>query len=714
MAITPEQYSFVVTWTYFSVYFAVFFIVSIVCAMKVHKEYKKYNLIQERTDSKAWTKKGMITNWGKLVWQKKKVYFQLIPHFFDQATDCGVIFEYWRLRNDENVGINTLWLFGTSIFVIILHRIISSFAIYQLTRNKSFILYQLLDVLMIRCIWTNYQLGTDEPSNSQRYLQVLEAIFESAPQILISTAFLIKSQLDSVNPIIVISLITSFWSLSARVSSDDKQMFKDDWKSFKHSDCLCINPLWIVRVLWRFLEITSRIVLLAVVWINLGGLSVFIILGLECIYLSIVSFGLGTVDLMGNVIYLMAANSTKKSEYWAVTMTKVFWAYRVISAYLLLVICTIFAIETKTDPHYVPDYETRNEQTIVNSTGRALFIFCWVSTPIWQWIGAIAIFDFGNLASVGRDVAQLVINEQFLDVLELIKFGADFDEEQTLKSILSHNEKHVDIEEICLNRIKEKKMLNHTFFRACNNNNENMIKYLLLKTDVNINNTDEFGRSGLFYTVENGLLKTVQLLHKHGAKNDIFDNDGLTAIHYAFEQNKIHQQIKPDEEKNDESRLFNIVKYFIDSQIGIGMMDNNGDTMLDVAVRTNQAWSIQEFLIMNGAWKAKKINFSDINELDKANGLMLCYGFLRESESLLIQNKQIFDKCVEFADIGLDIGLDINVDINALEIEKKKKNLLKYKSKKAISWETKEITNNDRPILFVGCVILIVISIPLF
>eukprot|EP01084_Bolivina_argentea_P022230 41318_1 len=116
---------------------------------------------------------------------------------------------------------------------------------------------------------------------------------------------------------------------------------------------------------------------------------------------------------------------------------------------------------------------------------------------------------------------------------------------------------------------------------------------------------------------------------------------------------------------------------------------------------------------MNGAWKAKKINFSDINELDKANGLMLCYGFLRESESLLIQNKQIFDKCVEFADIGLDIGLDINVDINALEIEKKKKNLLKYNSKKAISWKPKKENINGTPILNVGSAILIVISIPL-
>ena len=40
------------------------------------------------------------------------------------------------------------------------------------------VLLQLFDVLMVKCIWLNYRLGTDEPTNSQRYLQTLEATFE--------------------------------------------------------------------------------------------------------------------------------------------------------------------------------------------------------------------------------------------------------------------------------------------------------------------------------------------------------------------------------------------------------------------------------------------------------------------------------------------------------------------------------------------------------
>eukprot|EP01083_Nonionella_stella_P110686 324098_1 len=87
--------------------------------------------------------------------------------------------EYWRLR-DHDIGIDTMYLFVVSISIVIVHRVISSFAIYRLTKNKAFILYQLFDLLMIRCVWSNYKLDTNEPSNQQRYLQVLEAIFESA------------------------------------------------------------------------------------------------------------------------------------------------------------------------------------------------------------------------------------------------------------------------------------------------------------------------------------------------------------------------------------------------------------------------------------------------------------------------------------------------------------------------------------------------------
>ena len=114
---------------------------------------------------------------------------------------------------------------------------------------------------------------------------------QSAPQILISTAFLVKASVTEISPIVIVSLITSFWSLAGRVSSDDKIMFQKDWKNMdwnkkKLCSCSCINYKYFIRVIfWRFLEISSRIVLLTLVWVNLGGISIFIILGAEFVYL---------------------------------------------------------------------------------------------------------------------------------------------------------------------------------------------------------------------------------------------------------------------------------------------------------------------------------------------------------------------------------------------------------------------------------------------
>eukprot|EP01083_Nonionella_stella_P226798 805117_1 len=168
------DYAFVVTWTYFTFYVFIFLIVSIVCAFTVRSEYSEFK--DKDTDNVKWSVSKLFQRWAKLLWRKKKVYGQLVPHFFDQATDLGVVFEYYSLQDQDNIGIDTMYLFVISICVLVFHRIISSAAIYHLTKKPMYMLYQMFDLLMIRCIWTSYKLDSDEPSNSQRYLQIMEAI----------------------------------------------------------------------------------------------------------------------------------------------------------------------------------------------------------------------------------------------------------------------------------------------------------------------------------------------------------------------------------------------------------------------------------------------------------------------------------------------------------------------------------------------------------
>ena len=118
---------------------------------------------------------------------------------------------------------------------------------------------------------------------------------QSAPQILICAAFLAKTTITP-SYIIFLSLITSFWTLSARISGEDKVMMRPEWRTLDLSKKWpFINLRYILRIVfWRFFEVSSRVIILCIMWINVGGVSVFAILGAEFIYLAILSFQLKT------------------------------------------------------------------------------------------------------------------------------------------------------------------------------------------------------------------------------------------------------------------------------------------------------------------------------------------------------------------------------------------------------------------------------------
>jgi len=118
--------------------------------------------------------------WAKLTWQKKKIYLSIIPHLFDQATDYGVIMTYHSYIDDPDISalVSVEYWFYLSILIVVLHRIVSTFGVWLLTRNWTNVCLQAFDLLMIRAVWTSYKLNTSEPSISQRYLGLLEATFE--------------------------------------------------------------------------------------------------------------------------------------------------------------------------------------------------------------------------------------------------------------------------------------------------------------------------------------------------------------------------------------------------------------------------------------------------------------------------------------------------------------------------------------------------------
>ena len=132
------------------------------------------------TDNKKHGCKYYVKKWLKLTWNKKKIYLSIIPHLFDQATDYGVIATYYIHIGDEEIekDVSIIYWFYLSIVIVIVHRIVSTFGVWLITKNWFNVMLQIFDFLMIKAVWTSYKLNGEEPSTSQRFLGLLEATFE--------------------------------------------------------------------------------------------------------------------------------------------------------------------------------------------------------------------------------------------------------------------------------------------------------------------------------------------------------------------------------------------------------------------------------------------------------------------------------------------------------------------------------------------------------
>eukprot|EP01084_Bolivina_argentea_P098361 176769_1 len=490
----PLEPSVILTWTYFSTYCLIFVITSIWSAITIKQQHKQqkstkeYSSIQntnaqkniyntnisielkEKTSTKHRGCKHYVRMWFKLTWQKKKIYISLAPHLFDQATDIGLILQYYSYMTNptDNIhkSVDVIYWFVLSIAILLIHRLVSCFGVYLMTHNWFNVFLQSLDLLLIRSVWTSYKLGTDKPSTTQRYLCILEAIFEAMPQLLLSSVFIAKTgQFDI---LIVISLISSLWSLTSRVTSDDALFIHKDYESpqFSYKKCPCINPKYILRVLVRFIEISSRVSLLTIMWLNIGGLGTGIIILFEAIWLLAMCYRSGSIGCMGNLMYLLPDISY--SDYYndrecLEFSFAGFALYRWLSAYIYLILSTIFA-NIRFESPKIDIYQTRHSNTMnINTIGYAMFLYSWLCYFIWPYALMYGISSVSEVTdefngmrsrvlktsvnapenvSTQRNFENLMKMHDYMAILELMEFGKKIDskEQQMLKKILG--EKH--------------------------------------------------------------------------------------------------------------------------------------------------------------------------------------------------------------------------------------------------------------------------------
>ena len=254
----------------------------------------------------------------------RSFYATVIIHIYDMATDIGVFVNWGMLAYDGNdyESIDMFGLFWTAISFAILYRMILVFIAcigscqdYCFMKHGfDFILYDqhsligqiccccyplfgLLDCFILNRL-IQAMLNEDEkmptdlddytpPRVQLRGLRIIETTFESIPEIILQSVFLIKSMNDerlrenSSIGLVTMSLIASLISISYKFVWIDKFMFAEKAEDIdlkKEKPCKCLNWYYMLRMTWRISTIIVRFVIYCLMWCVVGGVPFVIFL----------------------------------------------------------------------------------------------------------------------------------------------------------------------------------------------------------------------------------------------------------------------------------------------------------------------------------------------------------------------------------------------------------------------------------------------------
>eukprot|EP01083_Nonionella_stella_P086916 241641_1 len=236
----------------------------------------------------------------KVVWTKRAIYAPLLVHLYDTSTDIGVIVEWWILaeepNNDLNDAINMTIIIWLSIGFLIFYRL-AAFRMLVHTKNSGIeiakdnddedehnlcvvFLLCVFDLYIIKTIYKSIKNKDTEAGPRQKLLQLLESMFESLPQMVLQSVFLIKTQTieTSSTSIVAVSLVASLLSITNKYVWFDTDSVRSHAKTLDiQKDCgCCVNYAYIARIIWRLSLISIRFIIFSMVWCVIGGMYWFI------------------------------------------------------------------------------------------------------------------------------------------------------------------------------------------------------------------------------------------------------------------------------------------------------------------------------------------------------------------------------------------------------------------------------------------------------
>lgn len=226
----------------------------------------------------------------KAVLSIKSVYGSAIVHLYDTATDLAILINWGILAHHEisNMkqyeNVNMISFLIPSIILIFIYRVVYAIHHYFILEMSQYYkkmdtILILLDIYIFKLIYQSFSAKIPEPSFTQKLLQLYECAFESMPQLVLQTIFLIRThntELAESGSIIIVflSIIASILSIVTKYTWQDRTWCVDNAAraSLRYNSCPCISPLYILRVLWRFCELIVRFSIFALLWSVLGGL----------------------------------------------------------------------------------------------------------------------------------------------------------------------------------------------------------------------------------------------------------------------------------------------------------------------------------------------------------------------------------------------------------------------------------------------------------
>eukprot|EP01084_Bolivina_argentea_P053397 98010_1 len=447
-------------------------IVGFVSAVKTHQSY---------FSTLSFTDK--VKYWFKSIYNKRSCYYPVIAHIFDQASDYMVVVEFYFLWQEEVAhgndfcnGLDMRAMFVASVLILLLYRMITCIFIYQYTKSLLKVLLQFIDLEFVVVIMLNWKRDRNNPNAVQRWIQSMEAIFESAPQALLQFMFLLKTgqfQVNSSSWIVLFSFVFSMISLTSRIVTDEKYLFIQHAQSsnFNKKKCCvlkgknavvsdlreekgycCFMSLsFFIRVLYRLLDVSCHMFIYALFWLLMGAVPLFLLLCIDMMITLVLLLKYNMNNALSAIIATQFCRSTDSKKRVACL---IFNIYR-FSSHLICLLCITIIGYTNMKCSFCSDNTKLQYFSGVYAHGSGLSVFVvytysWCSFLITLFLYIGFYFYFFVFVELGvsndRTIQTMKISGDIDGILDAIAYGYRItDEHELITSTLYYIKPNKDV-----------------------------------------------------------------------------------------------------------------------------------------------------------------------------------------------------------------------------------------------------------------------------